>query len=368
MRYLSAACAVGFALCGSWARAQTCTTFTPQTSQIPLTTGQIAVEDGDSNFLYVYDIGSQKTFSVPMQTQSAPNIVAENPAFTPDGSAILFTACAGTTLQNCNSQLDLYYWSIGMTYPTDITASLGNHRNEDVKFSPDGTRIVWKRDLGIAIAGFSPNNGNPMLSNVQQLVSYPPEDSAPVFSPDQNYIYYFINNDGTEGPEQIWRYDFAAPAGANTSQAFPQDASLNYYYPTYGSQSVFLYTGWLPASSATCSITTPPVKCYDKIFVRAKLPAPGTAWNATDCQADNSDPAYVSPDYFIFSRDNPNNDGSQHNSQYDLYVGQISTGNAWLLLKPSDLAIAASNSSLIGSNYTSVPAADAAALSNRSTR
>jgi hypothetical protein len=352
MRYLGVACAVGFTLCGSWARSQTCTTFAAQTSPVPLTTGQIAVEDVQNNFLYVYDIGSQTPLQVPTQSSNLTN--PQNPVFTPDGSAILFDAVSTV---NGTAETDLFYWQTsGQQQPTNLTSSMGNHRDQDVKFSPDGTQIVWKRDSGIAIASFSPNNGNPMLSNVQQLVSSPPEDSAPVFSPDLNYIYYFINNDGTEGPEQIWRYDFAAPTGANTSQAFPQDASLNYYYPTYGSQGVFLYTGWLPASSATCSVTTSPLKCYDKIFARAKLPAPGTAWNATDCKADNSDPAYVSPDYFIFSRDNPNNDGSQHNSQYDLYLGQISTGDAWLLLKPSDLNITAELSSLIGSNYTSIPA------------
>jgi hypothetical protein len=97
-------------------------------------------------------------------------------------------------------------------------------------------------------------------------------------------------------------------------------------------------------------------KRLDKIFMRTKLPGAGTAWNPSDCNSDNSDPASVSQDYFIYSRDNPNGDNSQHNTEYDLYLGQFSTGFVWLLLKPSDLNISTSNSSLVGSNYTSIPA------------
>ena len=181
------------------------------------------------------------------------------------------------------------------------------------------------------------------FSNITQLPTGSAEQSAPVFSPDQKYIYYYTNNGGGEPLGQISRFDFASAA---TAPAFPQDTSAQtyYYYPAYPDLYNFMYVSG-PASP----------KRIDKIFMRAKLPGAGTAWNPSDCNSDNSDPASVAQDYFIYSRDNPNGDSSQHNTEYDLYLGQFSTGFVWFLLKPSDLNISSSNSSLVGSNYTSIP-------------
>jgi hypothetical protein len=326
----------------AWSQSLTCS-FTPQSGSIPagVLTGQIAVEDEDSNLLYIYDLSSGQTYPVPLSGLTN----AENPVFTPDGSAILFSADNGT-------EYDLYYWKIGMASPVDLTPSSSN-KNQDVKFSPDGSMIVWKREAtvgvgGIAVANISFSGGTPSLSNITQLASGSAEQSGPVFSPDQKYIYYYANNGSGEPPGQIWRYDIASQS---TQSAFAQDATVYHYYPVYPDLYNFMYVSPLPVVLVPCG-----TKCLDKIFVRAKLPSVGTAWNTTDCASDNSDPAPVSQDYFIYSRDNPGNNSSQHNTQYDLYLGQISTGNSWFLLKPSDLNIVAGDSSLVGSNYTPVPA------------
>lgn len=347
MRHRAVVLGVAFAFCAStaWPQSLTCS-FSPQTpATIPLTSGQIALEDEDHNSLYVYDLGTKTTYLVPLTGLSN----AENPVFTPDGSAILFSAENAT-------EYDLYYWKVGTTSLVNLTQS-SSRKNQDVKFSPDGSMIVWKNQSpstpnvgGIAIANISLSGGTPTLSNVTQLLNGltadgpTVEQSAPVFSPDQKYIYYFTNNGSMELPGQIWRYDFAS---GTAGPAFPQATSeptYYYYYPAYPDLYNLMYVGG-PISTG-----------IDKIFVRAKLPGPGTIWGATDCLSNNSDPAPVSQDYFIYSRDNKQNDGSQQNSQFDLYLGQLSTGFVWFLLKPSDLNISEFNSSLAGSNYTSIPA------------
>ena len=362
MRRVVVFIAVGIALYASPAWSQTCTTFAVQTGQLPIMlTGKIAYEDETVNpnenidhFLYVYDFskGGSPT-KVPLTDINGVALSGqENPVFTPDGSAILFAAISTV---NDNQEFDLFYWNITSgKNPTNITSSMGNNRDEDVKFSPDGNSIVWKEATGIVTANFSVDaQGNPIISNEKMLVGgqigTSNEKSGPVFSPDQKYVYYYL---GDAAPFSVQRYD-SASTSTPTSEAFPQDLSLTHYYPVYPDLYNFMYVGWLPQTSTTCPTTSPILKCYDKVFVRAKLPAAGTAWNATDCVADNSDPAPVDADHFIYSRDN-NPDGT---TSYELYLGEISSGKSWSL---SSFGINISGGSFVGSNYTGLMSAPAA--------
>jgi len=309
---------------------QSCS-FTPQAGPIPagVLAGQVAFDDKNTGAVYSYDFTSTTLTTVPMSGLSG----GENPVYLPDGSAILFAAVSTV---GGNPETDLFYWKIASAaQPVNITSAMGNHRDEDVKFSPDGNTIVWKQDIGIVTANFSlDGGGNPVVSNPPTtLVPRPPEASAPVFSPDQNYLYYFINN-ANPVPEQIERYDLVSK---NTTSAFPQDVNVTYYYPAAPDLYNFMYVSRLPGA---------PCAACDKIYVGAKLPAPGTVWNAADCAVNNSDPAPVSADYFIYSRDN-------NDSQYQLYLGQISTGFAWSLQTLPGLSTI--SGSFVGANYTSHP-------------
>lgn len=322
MRYLSALLAIGLSLWTSAARSDPCS-FTPQDpSTLPALTGRVVYEDDNTGLLYLYDFLNATLTNVPTMNLTA----AENPVFSPDGSAILFSAVT-------NNQRHLFYWIIGSpAQPTNITAWMGNLRNEDPKFSPNGNMIVWKQDFGISTASFSFDDlGNPILFNVQQIIPSTPEASGPVYSPTEKYIYYF-----TGSSSQIKQIQVYSTLTMTSTPAFTQDANVQYYYPVDPDLYDFIYVSWLQGA----------VMCpnCDKIYVFAKLPNAGTAWNPSDCAADNSDPAPVDEDYFIYSRDK-NPDG---NSNYELYVGQISTGNAWSL---SQLNI--SGGILLGANYTS---------------
>jgi hypothetical protein len=342
MRFRGAFFALGVISCTSSAWSQTCTTtFTVQdpASLPPVLIGKVAYEDESSNHqIYVYDFNAGGTPSkVPSPDQSGLALSGmENPVFLPDGSGILFAAVS--TISG-NAETDLFYWNLDPEQPpANITSSMGNHRDEDVKFSPDGESIVWKQNVGIVTAKISWGQGTPVISNPSTpLVGSSPEASAPVYSPDQKYIYYYVNASPT--PLHIERYDFISK---NTATAFPQDPSLTYYYPADPDLYNFMYVSWLPPTTATCTMLSPYLKCYDKIYVGAKLPAAGTAWNATDCAADNSDPAPVDADHFIYSRDN----NPDSNTDYELYLGEISTGKSWSLS-----ALNISGGSFVGANY-----------------
>ena len=316
MRSLAVGIAVGVVCCASVAWSDPCS-FTPAPDPAPFPPGRVVYQDAIGGGLYIYDFKDGTLTTVPISGLGS----ATNPVFSPDGGAILFSAVI-------SDERHLFYWTIGSAQPVNITAWMGNLRNEDPKFSPDGYHVVWKQNFGIETANFAFNDlGQPILFNLQQLVANPPEASGPVYSPTQKYVYYFTST--SSQPEQIQRYDVAA---ATTAPAFAMDPTVQYYYPVAPDLYDFLYVSWLPGAIA-CP------HC-DKIYVRAKLPDSGTPWNPTDCAADNSDPAPVNEDYFVYSR--------RSATLYNLYLGQISTGNAWILPPAANI----SGASLVGSNYT----------------
>ncbi len=177
---------------------------------------------------------------------------ALNPVFSPDGSAVLFTAVA-------NNERDLYYWVIGAATPTNITAAFPNTRNEDPKFSPDGTKIVWKQTFSIEQANLVFNgSGTPSLTGAVQLVlghqGMSDEASAPVYSPTQKYIYYYT---GTGSGAQVQQYNTQT---ATHGPAFTMQPNTEYYYPVDPDYYEFFYTSWLT-----------PTNTFDKIYLYSRV-------------------------------------------------------------------------------------------------
>lgn len=319
------------------AAAQTCLPFNPQPdSTRPALPGRMTYQDSGHNALYLFDFEGANAASAPMQIPTAGLSSVANPVFTPDGTAIAFTASpvAGRT--------NIYYWPIGAPALINLTGAMSINDNEDVRFSVDGRRMVWKQDYGISVAGFSFDaNGQPVLFDIAHVVSGTQnttnEASGPVFSPDNNFIYYFTGSK-VHGPQRIQRYSFASNA---VTLAFTQRASINYYFPVDPDLYQFLYV-----SKTDDNPTFDKIYSYPSVSLSSPTDA-GLIWNGTDCIADNSDPAPINEDFFIFSRDQ-----NTDNTGYDLYIGQISTGFAWSL---SPLHVNFASGQMEGANYTSVP-------------
>src|SRR6202012_2927639 len=132
--------------------------------------------------------------------------------------------------------------------------------------------------------------------------------------------------------EQMQRYSYP---DNNIANAFSESASLQYYYPVAPDIYDLIYTRWIST-----------VNHHDQMWMYFRFTNTASAWGTTDCAADNSDPAPVDERYFIYSRDNNTGLGA---GQYELYLGQMTGGGAWLL--PSAVNTGGS-ASLIGANYT----------------
>jgi Tol biopolymer transport system component len=303
-----------WALAGA-AAAQSCTA---PGNGLPALTGRLVYEDysGDGA-LYYYDFNGATTCTerVLIQTAAWNLSMPTNPVFTPDGQAILFSAVQ-------NDERHVYYWGVGDELPVNLTAPMGNQRHDDPKLFLDSSTgiltMVWKRADGIWTATFNRDaSGKPFLSQMQRVVvgalGTSTEASAPVFSPDGMHIYFFASN---MPPQKIMRYDTSG--GAPVDAFAGQDSAHSYYYPVIdGAAGKFFYAGG-------------PLGAHDKIFVfpnANSLSGSATQWNAADTGSDNSDPTSIDGDYIIFSRDQ---NGAGH-SQYELYVGRLSTGEYWSL-------------------------------------
>ncbi len=325
------------AVCAGPAAAQTCTTFTPQPdSTRPALAGRITYQDSAHNTLYLYDLQSASAASVPLQIPTAGLSSVANPVFTPDGTAIAFTASPS------GGRTDIFYWPIGAAAASNLTAAMTSNDNEDVRFSSDGTLMVWKQNYGISVAGFTFDaNGQPVLFDVNHVVSgtqsSTTEASGPYFSPDKSYIYYFTGS-ASFGPQRIQRYSFA---GNSSVPAFAQRTGINYYFPVDPDLYDLIYVSKTDANPAVDKIYF-----YPSVSLSSTTDA-GLIWNGSDCFADNSDPAPVNEDFFIFSRDH-----NTINSGYDLYIGQVSTGFAWSL---SPINVNVASGQMLGANFTSVP-------------
>ena len=320
--------AFGLFLLAVPAAAQTCS-FTPQTSALPTLKGRVVYTDQSTGQIGMYDFNTASTVSIPSAVNSLGTSTDQitNPVFSPDGKALLFSGVA-------TGQRHLFYWVIGTTTVTNLTSPQGNLRHEDGKFSPNGAKIVWKRDGNIVTADLS-TSGTPSLSNIvavttNGVLGTATEASGPVYGQSMQFIYYFTGN--STYTEQLQRYSYI---DGSVTAVFPADG-LQYYYPTSPDLYDLIYVRWISFTNH-----------HDEIQLYLTLLNSRYIWGAADCAADNSDPAPVDERYFIYSRDNNTGLGA---GQYELYLAQMKNGSAaWLL--PSAINVGGS-ASLIGANYT----------------
>jgi Tol biopolymer transport system component len=313
------AAALVFAAAPAWSQ---CTFKVKSQASRPALTGRLVYEDSTTGQLYLYDFQAVTLTNFTATWAATAN---ENPVFSPDGKAVLFSAVQ-------SDQRHLYYWKIGAAQPVNLTLAMGNLRNEDPKFAPSGKAIVWKQSFNIVTAPLNfDGSGNPSLGAVTAITTNgvqgtTTEASAPVFSPTAKDVYYYT---GSGANAQVQKYDTTT----HVFTPFPKTAGVEYYYPVDPDLYDFLYVSWLSSTNM-----------FDKIFLYSQITNTSTAWNPTDCAANNSDPAPVDEDYFIYSRDD-NSDGDR----YELYLGQIATGFAWTL---TPLHVNIRGDALLGANYT----------------
>ena len=181
--------------------------------------------------LFLYDFSEQLLTEISQGWDIDHTI---NAHFSPDGSKIVFM---GAPAGNHNSSSwDIYLWDLFSGLPINLTANNGL-RDEDPKFSPNGSEIVFKQDGDLKVMDLindtiihTTNNG------------YSIEESMPYYKSDNQYIIYakgagissdiyLINKDGTD------------------NQSLENITNIQEYYPIIRSNSTFLYTRWVSAAN-----------------------------------------------------------------------------------------------------------------------
>jgi Tol biopolymer transport system component len=283
--------------------------------------------DGSSN-LFLYDFqrgGSPVQLSHPGWNIGDPM----NAHFSPDGKRIAF-------MGKVHGHWHIFVWAIGAaTPPTNLTLAMGaTRRNEDPKWSADGKKIVFKQDSDIKILNLSySGNGSVGVANVATVSNdgWANEDSMPYFSQGGKYVVFAR---GAAGTSDIYRIQVDPVTGSPVGQPAPFAATsdVSDYYPVARDYSTYFFTRWDNASSRTDQI-------YMKIPNSSNTPV---ALKLNNCYANNSDAAPVDEDFLMFS-------GTSRTPYFNLYMGNIETGQVWSLDKQG---VNTGNKQKLGASYT----------------
>ncbi len=251
----------------------------------------ISYGDGSSQ-LWVYD------FNYHLLTQiSNPSWGISDPmnaVWSPDGNWLLFMGIQ-------NNAWNLFAWPTNNSHiPYNLTQSTGATRNEDPKFSADGSRIVFKQNFGNSFsAPFTVVGGVPTLGSLTNLTNNTLEDSMPFLTPNNNNLLFAI---GSGSALQIYHKNLLT----GQTLSFAKKG----YYPIVRSDSTVFY--------ADTS------KGNDQTAYKTSLSANATQANFNDCLSDNSDAWPVNGSNLVFF-------SSTQMGNYQLYLGDLPSGSRWSL-------------------------------------
>lgn len=199
---------------------------------------------------------------------------------------------------------DIFSWNIeSVAPPENLTASFGNTRDEDPKFSSDGSRIVFKQN-GIV-------KEMDTLGNILRTFAVPQaEASMPYYAKGDSVIFY-AGSETSGNTTDIYRFSITT----NTVQPLSSFAGIEEYYPIARDDTSFFFTRWFSAGNQN-----------DQVYmgflngrVNQRL-----AFNEPD--QNYSDAFPVNGRYVMLSSTRPGGKGS-----YDLYVADLITGSKWSL-------------------------------------
>lgn len=249
-----------------------------------------APEDGTDGHIFVYRVDNDTLNNV---TSGKPVENAMNPHFSPDGSKIAFMAIPAGATRNRNS-LEVYILDLADSSLSRQTSN--SIPDEDSKFSPDGSLIVWKRQGQV----WRMNSDG---SSQTQLTSTSDEKSGPNYSPDGSKIVYW-SADGQNA--NIWWMS----ADGNGPSEIVGNANIQDYYPIYRDSWNILYSRWESS-----------VDQHDKIYNYNTSSASSSKLAVNVTGVEDADGFPINPTYLVFSSTRSGDDDN-----YDVYVGRYDNG------------------------------------------
>ncbi|MEN8157175.1 MAG: T9SS type A sorting domain-containing protein [Bacteroidota bacterium] len=233
---------------------------------------------------------------------------AMNGHISPDGTKLVFMGDD----QGEPRDWDIYLWEIGSVQsPVNLTNGY-NKRDEDPKFSPDGTRIVFKQAYwSSAINDFVFDLKEMNLSGevINIITSYDRvEESMPYYTADGQRVIY-ASGGGSSGDIHMMNTDGTDHTALEISEGIQE------YYPIVRDSATFFFTKWVSSSDH-----------HDQVYLGYLNGDPATSVAFNIINADNSDAYPAGPDLAFYSSTRSGGEGA-----YDLYLGDINTGDVWSL-------------------------------------
>jgi Tol biopolymer transport system component len=249
-----------------------------------------------------YNAWDSRIYVLDLSTGSRTNISAGwnidhemNAHWSPDGTRLVFMGDVAGEPRNW----DIFIWTVGTSQPVNLTN--GGGRDEDPKFSPDGQRIVFKRDNDL----WQMQLNGAIINNVTNTPNI--EESMPYYTADGGSILYAP---GVGAGSDIYRIN----TNGTGAQALVAQPNVQEYFPITRDNNSFFYTAWRNASNLN-----------DQIYLK---PYNGSAtllpFNTSD--ANYSDAYAVGSQYVLFSSTRSGGKGG-----YDLYIANITSGQTWSL-------------------------------------
>jgi subtilisin-like proprotein convertase family protein len=242
--------------------------------------------DGVDGHLHVYRADTDTLESV---TTGLPVQNAMNPHFSPDGAALVFMALPAGVPRSL-SFLEVYSLDLATSTLTRLTSN--SVADEDPKYSPDGSMIVWKRQgqvWAMNADGTTPT----------QLTFTADEKSGPNYSPDGSRIVYW--SQAGSNADVWWMSSNGSGPGEIVGNANIQD-----YYPIYRDADNILYSRWESSSDR-----------HDKIYNYDIGSGTSSRLALNAAGVEDADAAPVNASNLVFCSTRGGGEGS-----YDIYVGR----------------------------------------------
>jgi len=236
-------------------------------------------------FLYDFNTDGLECISEEWNIQHAMNA-----HFSPDGEKIVFMGISGET-----DSWDIFLYELsGTAPPVNLTSE--NTRDEDPKFSPDGTKIVFKKNGNIAEMDLN-------TRVVTLLTDGDVEYSMPYYNSDGIKLLFTAN---AREHLSIMLMDLSTKA----IETLYDKVGVQDYYPINADTISFYYTSGYSETNLIDQV----YRGYWNGQESIRLP-----FNETD--SDYSDPYPVNNNWVVISSTRPGGFGG-----YDLYIANVISG------------------------------------------
>lgn len=259
----------------------------------------VSYGDGTSQ-IFIYDFTAHTLTQVSNSSWGITDPM--NASFSSDGKWLLFMGVQ-------NNAWNVFMWPTdGSHIPYNLTNSTGATRNEDPKFTADGTGVIFKQNSANDMEGtLSYPGGIPEFTSVIDITNNKTQDSMPFMTPDGTKLLFA---EGTGGAN-LGLYEETIATGATV--AFDATSGISTYYPVVRADGTVFYTKW---NNATQQL--------DQLYTKTSASSTPTQLSIDDCVSNNDDAGPVNGTNYVFF-------SSTTAGGYQLYLGDISTGQRWSL-------------------------------------